>query len=391
MKHQFAPMRFRQTALVAVMVVLLTNACARAESQVLESPSADGGGPVFDTTHYPIRLVTVAEGLSYPYTLTFLPDGSILVALMNGQVRLIRDGVLLPEPVGVVPNVHFIEGSGGLMDIALHPNFEDNNLVYFTYNKPVDGGSTNALARGAFDGTELTNFTDVFVSNAWGTRDGNLSSRMAFAPDSTLFMAVSHHGLAEHAQEPGDHLGKLLRLNDDGTAPADNPFVGRAGYRPEIFTMGHRNFHGVAIHPQTGEPWTQEHGDEVNLNRPGANHGWPFLGVGGAGGGQPIGDPPPYVEFREPFIAISTAMGTHGLMFYTGEPFPEWQGDIFIGGSRSLGIRRFEIGEDGPGISEDLFRDFQEIRDVRQGPDGLIYFITNGDPGTVMRIEPSQN
>ena len=373
------------------MIVSLTTACSEAEGPVLESPPADVGAQAFDTTHYPIRLVTIAEGLSYPYSLVFLPDGDILVTQMNGRVRIIRNGVLAPDPVGVVPDVHVVEGSGGLMDIALHPDFAENSLIYFTYNKPGEGGSTNALARGTFDGTELTNVTDVFVSDAWGMRDGNLSSRMAFAPDSTLYMAISHHGLQDRAQEPGDHLGKLLRLNDDGTAPEDNPFVGRAGYRPEIFTMGHRNFHGVAIHPETGEPWTQEHGDEVNHNIAGANYGWPYLGVGGAGGGQPIGNPPPDIEFAEPYIAMSAAMGTHGLMFYTGDQFPEWQGSVFIGGSRSLGIRRFEVGADGPGVSEDVFTDFQEIRDVRQGPGGLIYFITNGDPGTVMRIEPAQN
>ena len=261
------------------MIVSLTTACSEAEGPVLESPPADVGAQAFDTTHYPIRLVTIAEGLSYPYSLVFLPDGDILVTQMNGRVRIIRNGVLAPDPVGVVPDVHVVEGSGGLMDIALHPDFAENSLIYFTYNKPGEGGSTNALARGTFDGTELTNVTDVFVSDAWGMRDGNLSSRMAFAPDSTLYMAISHHGLQDRAQEPGDHLGKLLRLNDDGTAPEDNPFVGRAGYRPEIFTMGHRNFHGVAIHPETGEPWTQEHGDEVNHNIAGANYGWPYLGL----------------------------------------------------------------------------------------------------------------
>jgi glucose/arabinose dehydrogenase len=386
-----SPIRSSLAALLALMIVSFTPACSPAEAPELESPPESDGALVFETTHYPIRLVSIAEGLSNPYTLAFLPDGDILVTLMNGQVRIIRDGELAPDPVGVVPDVHFLPGSGGLMDIALHPDFADNNLIYFTYNKPGAEGSTNALARGTFDGTQLTDVSDVFVSDAWGMRDGNLSSRMAFAPDSTLYMAVSHHGLQDRAQEPGDHLGKVLRLNDDGSAPEDNPFVGRAGYRPEIFTFGHRNLHGVAIQPETGEPWTQEHGDEVNLMVAGANYGWPYLGVGGAGGGQAIGNPPPDVDFTEPYIAMSTAMGTHGLMFYSGNTFPEWQGSIFIGGSRSLGIRRFEVGEDGPGLSEDLFTDFQEIRDVRQGPDGLIYFITNGDPGTVMRIEPVQN
>ena len=391
MKCPFSHFRYFLTPFLALTILAFTTACSPTEAPDLESPPEEVAALAFDTTHYPIRLVTIAEGLSFPYTLAFLPDGDILVTLMNGQVRIIRDGVLAPDPVGVVPDVHYLPGSGGLMDIALHPDFSENSLIYFTYNKPGEAGSTNTLARGTFDGTELTDVTDVFVSDAWGMRDGNLSSRMAFAADSSIYMAVSHHGLQDRAQEPGDHLGKVLRLNDDGSAPEDNPFVGRAGYRPEIFTFGHRNLHGVAIHPETGEPWTQEHGDEVNRITAGANYGWPYLGVGGAGGGQPIGNPPPDIEFTAPYIAMSTAMGTHGLMFYTGDTFPEWQGDILIGGSRSLGIRRFELGEDGPGISEDLFTDFQEIRDVRQGPDGLIYFITNGEAGTVMRIEPLQN
>jgi glucose/arabinose dehydrogenase len=380
--------------LLPALISILVAGCVPTEAPDPEEAGAtEEGYDVFvsDTDHYRIRLVPVADGLSYPYALAFLEGGDILVTEMNGQVRLIREGVLDPDPVGVVPGVHYVGGSGGLMDIALHPDFEENRFVYFTYNKPGDRGSTNAIARGRFDGVRLTDITDVFVADAWGTRDGNFSSRMAFAFDGSLYLAVSHHGLPDSAQDPSDHLGKLLRLADDGSVPPDNPFVGQSGYRPEIFTVGHRNFHGVAIDPETGSVWTQEHGDEVNVHRAGANHGWPYTGVGGEGGGQPTGNPPAGLELTEPLIGMNPSIGTHGLMFYTGDVFPAWRGSILIGGSRTLGISRFEIDADGLTVREDLFANFDRVRDVRQGPDGLVYFVTDGDPGTVMRIEPIRN
>ena len=275
------------------------------------------------------------------------------------------------------------------MDIAPHPKFAENRLVYFTYNKAGEQGATPALGRGSFEGNQLTGITDVFLADAWAKTD-NHSSRIAFAPDGTLYMSVSERSQPEDAQNPNDHSGKVLRLRDDGTAPTDNPFIDRSGYRPEIFTYGHRNFHGTAIHPETGEVWTHEHGDEVNIHRPGANYGWPYVGVGGAGGGVPIGNPPADLKLTAPYIALNPSVGVMGMMFYTGDRFPEWRGDLFIGGNRTLGISRFEIGEDGPGVREDLFTGFQRIRDVRMGQDGLIYFVVDGLSGAVMRIEPAE-
>ena len=384
---------FAAAGFVATLIFTLAAGCAPGSPEAEHPPAgaADAEARIFDTIHYRIRLGTVADGLSHPYTLTFLPGGGMLVTEMDGRVRLIRDGALRPEPVGVIPDVHYVpeEGRGGLMDVALHPNFAENHWVYFTYNKPGEHGVTIALARGAFDGTQLTGLTDIFVADAWATVD-NHSSRIAFAPDGMLYMAVSQRVQPERAQNLNDHMGKLLRLRDDGTAPADNPFVGRARHRAEIFTYGHRNFHGAAIHPETGEVWTHEHGDEINIHKPGANHGWPYVGVGGQGGGVPIGNPPVGLELTEPYIALNPSIGIHGMTFYTGARFPEWQGDLFVGGSRTQGISRFKVGEDGPGVREDLFTQFQRIRDVRQGPDGLIYFITDGAPGAVMRIEPAE-
>jgi aldose sugar dehydrogenase len=276
-----------------------------------------------------------------------------------------------------------------LTDIAPHPKFAQNHLVYFTHNKAGERGATPALGRGTFDGNRLIGITDVFVADAWAKID-NHSSRIAFAPDGTLYMSVSERNDELGAQNPNSHMGKLLRLREDGTAPPDNPFVGRAGYRPEIFTIGHRNFHGTVVHPETGEAWTMEHGDEVNVHRRGANHGWPYVGVGGEGGGTPIGNPPAGLKLTAPFIALNPAVGVQGMTFYTGNKFPEWRGDLFIGGGRTMGISRFEIGKDGATSREDLFTQFNRIRDVRMGPDGLIYFILDGAPGGVMRIEPAE-
>jgi glucose/arabinose dehydrogenase len=185
-----------------------------------------------------------------------------------------------------------------------------------------------------------------------------------------------------------DHMGKVLRLRDDGTAPPDNPFVARAGHLPEIFTFGHRNPHGIAIHPETGEVWEQEHGDEINLLKAGANYGWPYVSVGGEGGGEPAAEAPPGINLVEPVVALNPAIGTTGMMFYTGDKFPEWRGDLFIGGTRTQGILRIDVDSSDP--RENLFTEIgQRLRDLRQGPDGLIYFTTDDRAGVVMRIEPA--
>lgn len=340
---------------------------------------------IFETMHHKIRVVTVVEGLSVPYSLAFLPDGNLLVTeLYEGRLRLIRNGALVAEPIRGIPKVEANMGEGGLMDVVLHPNFAENKLVYLTYNKPGERGATMALARGTFDGAQLTDVTDIFVADAWSTRSGQLSSRIAFGRDGMVYMTVSHRGEPERAQNLNDHAGKVLRLRDDGTAPADNPFVGRSGHRPEIFTYGHRNPHGIAIHPETGEVWQQEHGggeqrdDRVHVLRPGANYGWGVDSAGRENVQQP------YMTWPRPWLSL------HGLMFYTGNRFPKWRGNLFVGSGSFQGVHRVELGEAGPGLREFLFMKIGRLtRSVRQGPDGLIYFTTD-DPGAVMRVEPAE-
>ena len=381
------------SAAVLIVVLILATACTRTDSpEPPASPpteSAANEERIFDTMDYQIRVVTVVEGLNRPYSIAFLPDGNMLVTELEGRLRLIRDGEVVADPIGGIPEVVNDMGESGLMDVALHPDFTENNWVYFTYNKRGDRGATMALARGTFDGMQLSDVADVFVAEAWSMRPGHLSARMAFAPDRTLYIALSDRNLPEEAQNMNNHMGKVLRIHDDGRAPADNPFVGRAGHRPEIFTFGHRNPHGIAVHPETGEIWEQEHGDEINRLRAGANYGWPYVGVGGEGGGEATGNPPPNVELTEPEVALNPAPGTHGLMFYTGDRFPEWQGDLFVSGSRTQSSLRIDFDGDSSGDREFLFTDWgQRVRDVRQGPDGLIYLTTDDADGVIMRIEP---
>ncbi len=391
MKHATSLKPCSVAGLIAVLI--LATACTRTDSrEPPASPPSDTAANderIFDTMDYQIRVVTIAEGLNRPYSIAFLPDGNMLVTELEGRLRLIRDGEVVAEPTGGIPDVVNDMGESGLMDVALHPDFTENNWVYFTYNKRGDRGATMALARGTFDGMHLSDVADVFVAEAWSMRPGHLSARMAFAPDGTLYIALSDRNLPEEAQNMNSHMGKVLRIRGDGRAPAYNPFVGRTGHLPEIFTFGHRNPHGIAVHPETGEVWEQEHGDAINRLRPGTNYGWPHVGVGGEGGGEASGSPPPDAELTEPEVALNPAPGTHGLMFYTGDRFRQWQGDLFVSGSRTQSSLRIDFDEDGPSDREFLFTDWgQRVRDVRQGPDGLIYLTTDDVDGVIMRIEP---
>ncbi len=388
---------------VVVLSLALTAGCAPA-AEVSQAPdpgvAAEGVGPVFETMEHRIRVVTIAEGMSFPHSMAFLPDGGMLLTQLNGQIRLLRNGVLSPEPVGTVGGLHSSEGagagSGGLMDVILHPEFAENQWAYFVYNKTGEAGATMAVARGVFDGNAFGDIADVFVADASTDRGGHLSARIAFAPDGMLFVAVSDRSIPELAQDMSSHAGKVLRIRDDGTVPEDNPFVGMAGHLPEIFTIGHRNLHGMAVHPVTGHVWINEHGDEVNILEPGANYGWPYLSVAGAGGGSPTMEAPRGMDLKGPYISWNPSLNISGLMFYTGDRFPGWQGDLFVGGLSTEQVHRVEFSPDSLGplftqIREALFTDIgQRVRDLKQGPDGLIYFTTyDAESGSVMRIEPA--
>jgi len=365
-----------------------------------------GPGPwVFQAGRQPFRVVAITRELSHPWSLAFLPDGAMLVTERAGRLRLIRDGVLVPDAIGGLPPIH-VRGLAGLMDVVLHPRFSENQLVYFTYSKSGPRGATTAAARGRLEGHALVEVRDILVAEAWldgnDFGDGRYGSRLAFGPDGMLYMSIGERDQWASAQDPGSHLGKLLRIRDDGTVPDDNPFVGNRDYLPEIFSLGHRNQQGLAVHPGTGELWATEHGplggDELNIVRAGGNYGWPLVTYGLDYDGSKISEAPWRADLEDPLLYWVPSLGASGLAFYTGDAFPAWQGSVFAGGmmfartSKTGRLDRLVFNDQGRPIQrESLLTELhQRIRDVRQGPDGLLYVLTDEDAGALLRIEPME-
>ncbi len=385
--------------LVGALVVI--SVAAGQTAQIGIPHVALGAGPfVFDTgEQHKIRVVVVARGLSHPWSLAFLPDGNMLVTERAGRIRLIKDGVLDPKPLGGVPKVYAVRNAG-LFDIVLHPKFADNKLVYFTYSKPgVNNQLATTLARGRLDGAGLSDVRDLFQGE-WTTILGG--SRIAFGRDGMIYMTTGAAvGNVNAAQDPNSDYGKVLRLREDGTVPPDNPFVGRAGYKPEIYTMGHRDQLGLAIHPETGAVYSNENGpnggDEINLILPGRNYGWPVVSYGRAYEGPRISEVPWKEGFEQPLVFWAPSIAISGMTFYTGDRFPNWKGNVFVGGMRYgeiAGTGRLERVVFNAKM-EELRREslltelHQRIRDVRQGPDGLLYVLTEEEDGALLRIEPA--
>jgi glucose/arabinose dehydrogenase len=413
-----------------------------------QRPTANpiGAGPfLYKTGNMQYRAVVVTRELDHPWGMAFLPDGTILVTERPGRLRVIRNGVLDPNPVAGLPPI-YADDLDGLLDIALHPQFAANKFVYISYSKPgpdlapgaerfgtrVPAASqrknptgktmSDAVLRAKWDGQKLTDIHDIFVDD--NVIDDSVSQasgvRLAFGRDGKLYMSTGAPNAPSasgkyarsrggRAQDPTNDGGKVLRLNDDGTIPQDNPFVGRAGYKPEIYTMGHRNILGMAMNPATGEIWEDENGpqddDKVNILKPGANYGWPIVGFGHdytgdfIGGPLALGDPAAsnpdarsgYLPgMEQPFLFWVPAVAPSGMAFYTGDRFPQWDGSLFIGVLKYRRLERHSLNDKGLPVRRDyLLEDLkQRIRDVRQGPDGMIYVLTDENPGALLRIEP---
>ena len=358
----------------------------------------------FRSAHHGYRVVPVAEGLVNPWSMTWLPSGEMLVTERPGRLRIVRGGRLLPDSVPGLPPIR-AGGQGGLLDIALHPDFARNRLVYLSYSKPNADGSegTTAVIRGRFDNDRLTNVEEIFEAVAWGRGRGHHGSRLAFDRDGYLFITVGDRqsppsgDLEAHpAQQLATHHGKTIRLHDDGRVPADNPFVGREGARPEIWSYGHRNMQGMVVHPETNELWLTEHGpqggDELNRARAGANYGWPVIGFGvNYGSGAVIHAGTHRQGMEQPALIWVPSIGASGLMVYTGSAFPGWRGNIFAGGLVGQQLARLTV-EDGRVVNQETLVQRQgRIRDVRQGPDGFIYLAIEdraGGPSMIVRLEP---
>jgi glucose/arabinose dehydrogenase len=336
-----------------------------------------------------IRVVVYTRGFTNAWSIASVADDTLLVAERGGQIRAVRNGVLDPQPVSGAPTSR-VQGLSG-MDMALHPDFDRNHYVYISYTKPLEGNRTTlAVARAVWDGRALTGTTDVFVGEGGG------GGPIAFGGDGMLYISSGGGGNTQEANNLG---GKILRLTDTGAVPPDNPFVGRADARPEVFTMGHRNTLRMAKHPGTGAIWQVEMGpnggDEVNILVPGANYGWPLVSLGRTYGGPWQG---PFTKegFRDPVIFWMPSIATSSIAFYTGDRLPKWKGDIFVGGMRygeipgTGRIERILINRNLQELRrEPLLVDLrQRIRDVKQGRDGLLYLLTDGEEGAILRIEP---
>ena len=349
-----------------------------------------------------IRVSVVAKGLTNPFSIAFLPDGALLVTERIGQLRIIRKGVLDPKPIEGAPKAYSAGESGlpgavhGYMDVVLHPNFATNSYVYLAYTKPLDATKrATAISRSKWDGKMLTEAKDIFVADFQST------TRIAFAKDGTLFMTtVGEPGDNDSPQKLTSQGGKVLRLKDDGTIPTDNPFVSRAGAKKEIYTLGHRSSLGLALHPRTGEMWLNENGpnggDEINILKPGANYGWPLLSFGRTYQGPWQSAQFAREGFESPLVYWTPAIAVSGMTFYTGDMLPKWKGDVFVGSLRTGEIpgtghlERILFNEKMEELRrESLLVDLrQRIRDVRQGPDGLLYVLTDEKNGAVLKIEP---
>jgi len=349
-----------------------------------------------------IRVVAVTNELQYPFSAAFLPDGAMLVTERTGHLRIIRNGVLDPKPVVGGPECFYAGQSGlpgavhGYMDVALHPHFAENHFIYLTYTKPIDAKRrVAALARAVWDGHALTGTRDIFVA------DGSGPARIVFGRDNTIYMTVSG-SRPDDAQNPDTDGGKVLRLRDDGTIPKDNPFAGQTGHKPEVFTLGHRNSLGLALRPGTDEIWQNENGpnggDEINVLKPGANYGWPIVSLGRTYQGPWQSERPRHDGYEPPVVYWMPAIAVSGMTFYTGDKLPKWKGDLFVGSLRTGEIpgtghiERILFNEKMEELRrESLLTELrQRIRDVRQGPDGYLYVLTDANPGAVLRIEPAQ-
>ncbi len=371
-----------------------------------------GDGPwSLETEKGEVHITLVTAGLQNPWSMVFLPDGGILVTERPGRLRIVRDGELDPRPIEGLPTLRAAV-IGGLLDLALHPDFENNRLIYFTYSKPQTEGSAlsaTAVARARWDGGyELADVEDIFVSNLWygtevassverccgqGPADGSFGSRIVFDDDGYLYVTVGDRNWGERAQDPSSHLGKVVRLHDDGSVPSDNPFVDRDGYLPELYTLGHRNPTGLTIHPRTREIWTTEFGprggDELNVLKAGANYGWILVTPGEHYDGTPqVLGTDSVAGMEDAVLHWTPAINPGNLAFYYGDRFPEWQGNMLMATKAGV-LLRVEFDADGsPVHQERMFAELrQRLRDVRVGPDGRIYLLTDESAGAMLRLE----
>ena len=391
----------RHVALVVVVFALTLATLAGqtgTPAPAMPTRSLPSGPLTIDTAEQGQVKVSVLKGLSHPWSLAFMPDGNALVTERPGRLRIVRNFVLDPQPISGIPPV-YTQNLGGLMDIALHPRFAETRLVYLSFTKSMgERGHTSALLRGRLDGMALVDVKELFVADAVG-KGPAAGNGMTFGPDGLLYMAVGGAN-DDVAQNLNSHFGKIIRLRDDGSVPPDNPFVGKPNHKPEIYSYGHRNMLGLTVHPVTKEVWENENGplggDEVNILKKGGNYGWPLVSYGRQYSGARVSTEVTRAGLEDPVLIWNPSIAISGMTFYTGDRFPKWKNNLFVGGlqfGRIPGtgqMHRIVFNENWDELRrEAFFVDLrQRIRNVRQGPDGLLYVLTDEDDGAILRLEP---
>lgn len=345
------------------------------------------------TKYYKLQLEELATGLNHPWSLAFLPDGHMLVTERPGRLLIISsDGQEITEITGLPPIS--ASGQGGLLDVVPHPQFSQNQLIYFSYSAPGDGGIGTEVARAQLIDGRLRQIKRIFQLRPKSSTGRHFGSRLVFNREGLLYITLGDRGEKNRAQRLDDHAGSVIRLNDDGSIPVDNPFFGQTGHQPEIYSYGHRNMQGAALHPETGFLWTQEHGpqggDEVNVIRPGTNYGWPVITYGvNYGSGTKIGEGTHKAGMAQPIHTWVPSIAPSGMLFYTGDKFPQWRGNLFVGALKDQMLVRLELdGEKVVAEERMLKKALGRIRDVRQGPEGYIYLLTDHDNGKLVRLKP---
>jgi aldose sugar dehydrogenase len=381
----------RSATLLSLMVLL--SACSAPPATSQEGGAARSPTP--QSVDGAVQVETVVRGLEHPWALAFLPDGRMIVTERPGRVRIVDKNGRLSPPLTGVPRVR-AAGQGGLLDVAIDPKFAENQLVYLSYAEPGDGGAGTSVARGRLGGRGLENVEVIYRQQPKTGGGNHFGSRLVFDRDGKLFVTQGDRfDQRPRVQDLSSTIGKIVRINPDGSIPQNNPFVGKQGARPEIWSYGHRNLQGAALHPETGQLWTVEHGarggDELNHPEAGKNYGWPVITYGVDYSGAKIGEGTAKAGMEQPVYYWDPVIAPSGLLFYTGDAFPEWKGNILVGSMQPGGLVRLVL-QDGKVAKEERYRGGlgARIRDVAQGPDGLVYVVTDEGDGRVLRVRPAR-
>lgn len=367
---------------------------------------SSSNGPIEPTGDVPAasgyEQITVVEGLERPWSMAWLPDGAMLITERPGRLRIVRNGTLDPTEITGVPEVLAVN-QGGLMDVSVHPNFVENRFIYLTYSHGSDDANQTRVARATFDGKALSDLQVIFEVSQSKSGGQHFGSRIIWLPDGTMLVAIGDGGnpptsldgelIRKQAQNLESRLGKIVRLNDDGSIPKDNPFASDANADPAIWSYGHRNIQGLTLDPNSQRVWATEHGsrggDELNQPQAGKNFGWPVVTYSQEYTGGEISNERSRPGMEDPKVVWTPAVAPSGLAFYTGDRFAQWQGDLFAGGLVSQDVRRIDLDESGNVVGQEAIDFGQRVRDVRQGPDGLLYVLTDEQNGQLIRLEPT--